>query len=487
MNYPKNEVIAETAQSAAPRLAELAERVRQEIEFTNYPTVDWVQPVAAPDGSAALDCLIIGAGQFGVALANALQLERVKNILVLDENSPGSEGPWSTFARMETLRTPKTLTGPDLGLPGLTFRSWCNARYGDRTWEGLDRIPRTWWMDYLTWYRAVLALPVQNESRVVSVEPIRPDLFRVEVNRGAHGNQTLFARIIIFATGAAGSGQLIIAPVISDTVPKHLYAHSNEPIDFVALRGKRIGILGAGASAFDNGATALEAGAKEAHLFFRRAALPRDNPRRWMEFSGFLAHYPELSDEERWAYMHRLYSISQPPPSNTFARATQQAGFHLHAGTPWDAIDVLGPGEGVRIRTPNGNFDFDFLISATGIEVDLSMRPEFANILPGIKLWRDVYAPPSSLQNDRLGRFPYLGRFGDLCERSPGQAPWAERLFCIFRGATLSLGPSAASNSNMKYTLPRLVSGVTRQLFLDARRDHFEKFVSGDHAELRAV
>ena len=48
-------------------------------------------------------------------------------------------------------------------------------------------------------------------------------------------------------------------------------------------------------------------------------------------------------------------------------------------------------------------------------------------------------------------------------ERSPGSAPWASRLFAIFRGATLSLGPSSASNSNIRYTAPRIISGTRGQ------------------------
>jgi hypothetical protein len=35
----------------------------------------------------------------------------VTNVLVLDENPAGLEGPWVTYARMVTLRTNKALTG----------------------------------------------------------------------------------------------------------------------------------------------------------------------------------------------------------------------------------------------------------------------------------------------------------------------------------------------------------------------------------------
>ena len=42
----------------------------------------------------------------------------------------GREGPWVTYARMPTLRSPKDQTGPDLGLPALTFEAWYDATRG---------------------------------------------------------------------------------------------------------------------------------------------------------------------------------------------------------------------------------------------------------------------------------------------------------------------------------------------------------------------
>jgi hypothetical protein len=40
-----------------------------------------------------------------------LSTPQVTNVLVLDENPAGLEGPWVTYARMVTLRTNKALTG----------------------------------------------------------------------------------------------------------------------------------------------------------------------------------------------------------------------------------------------------------------------------------------------------------------------------------------------------------------------------------------
>lgn len=75
------------------------------------------------------------------------------NVVVLDENLEGLEGPWVTYARMVTLRTNKSLTGPDLGIPSLTFQAFYEAKFGDAAWEALDKIPKEEWMAYLVWYR----------------------------------------------------------------------------------------------------------------------------------------------------------------------------------------------------------------------------------------------------------------------------------------------------------------------------------------------
>ena len=49
------------------------------------------------------------------------------------------------------------------------------------------------------------------------------------------------------------------------------------------------------------------------------------------------------------------------------------------------------------------------------------------------------------------------------------------------------MGPSAASNSNLKYTAPRIVSGVVRRLFLDGAAAYYEAFAQTEHNELDAA
>jgi hypothetical protein len=48
----------------------------------------------------------------------------------------------------------------------------------------------------------------------------------------------------------------------------------------------------------------------------------------------------------------------------------------------------------------------------------------------------------------------------------------------------VSLGPHSASNSNIRYTAPRIISGITRQLFLDDADRMYDEFIARDHHEL---
>ena len=116
----------------------------------------------APNGAPALDVLIVGGGQAGLTAAFGLLQQRVTNILVIDENPEGQEGPWGTYARMPTLRTQKDVGGIDLGLPNLSLRAWFEVQYGRRAWEELYKIPTDIWLRYLTWYRCVLGIPMRN-------------------------------------------------------------------------------------------------------------------------------------------------------------------------------------------------------------------------------------------------------------------------------------------------------------------------------------
>ncbi|RKJ42678.1 FAD-dependent oxidoreductase, partial [Butyricicoccus sp. 1XD8-22] len=159
-------------------LEALNEQVKKDLSYIAHPGKEWVKPVTHED-SHVYDVAIIGGGQSGLSTAFGLFRERITNITILDENPKGVEGPWITYARMITLRTPKHLPSIDLGVPSLTFQSWFIAKFGKEAWDELDKISRNDWMEYLKWYREVLNLPVQNEVKVDLIEPVEKKLHRL--------------------------------------------------------------------------------------------------------------------------------------------------------------------------------------------------------------------------------------------------------------------------------------------------------------------
>lgn len=461
-------------------LAALAEAARREWEMLAYPAAPWVDAVTAPDGTTALDCAVVGAGQFGLAVTAALRRERIERVLCFDAAPAGREGPWVTFARMAMLRTPKDLTGPDLGLPSLTFRAFWEAQHGAGAWDRLFRIPRTAWMDYLVWYRRTLDLPVRNLWRLESVEAAGASLLALGFAT-PEGPRRVFARNLVLALGASGAGRTVL-PEVMRGLPEGRARHANEDFDAGILRGERVAILGAGASGFDMAIAALEAGAASATVCARRPAMPRANPRRWMENAGYLGHYADLPDAAKWATMAHLGAIGQPPPRPTWERAHALRGFALRLGFPWESCRWTGAA--IVIEGGGQRLEADRVIAATGMRVAFEEIPALAGIARHAAFWRDRFTPPPGEENPRLAAAPYLAPDATFQERVPGGAPWLARIAWVGAGMNLSLGPVASSNSGMKFVLPRVVEGVRRRLFLEQQAADWARLLHGRHDEL---
>jgi FAD-dependent urate hydroxylase len=455
-----------------PGLDKLARLVRRDLELLDYPRREWLTPRKTRGGSHVYDVLIVGAGQSGLACAFGLMRERVENLLVVDQNPLDRAGPWLNFARMKTLRTPKYLTGPDLGIPNLTPRAWYEAQHGEGSWETLGLIPKETWAEYLAWYRKTLEIPVRPDTTVGPLHWDESERAFAVPTTGPSGGQNLWARRVVLATGIDGSGVWEVPRIVRENLPKSLYAHTREDIDFEALRGKRIAVLGAGASAFDNAAVALEHGASAVHMFFRRPSLVNVNAYRWAEFVGFLRHLGDLPDADKWRFISQILRMGQLPPSDTYARATQHAAFELKAGTGWTSVSSHG--DRVLIGTDAGTLEYDFVIVGTGFITDLSTRPELSAVEPAIARWSDRYTPRAEEQNAELDRHPYLGPHFEFTERTPGSAPYLKYLYNYTFGCLLSLGFGGASISGMKYSIPRLVSGITESFFVEDRDQYFD-------------
>jgi FAD-dependent urate hydroxylase len=454
-------------------LAALEARLAYELACLQRPAPRWT-PVHTRGGESVWDVAIVGAGMAGLTVAAALQFEGV-SVTVLDEASKGFEGPWATTARMETLRSPKQLAGPALGIASLTFRAWFEAQWGVAAWDALDKIPRLQWMDYLRWYRRVLALPVHNEHTVTDLWPQADGVVKLKL---AHGGQssTVWARRVVLATGRAGLGGPWV-PAFMDGVDRTLWAHSADPLDYRLLRGLRVGVVGAGASAMDSAATALEAGAARVHLLVRRADIPRVNKGKGAGNPGFVHGYGRLPDAWKWRLRQYIHEQQVPPPRNSTLRVTRHPNAHVHLGCAVESVSVLGSdsGKSLKVETRQGPIALDFLILATGFAVDWAQRPMLRHVAPHVRVWGERYSAPARWANTELAASPDLGADFELQPCTANACPGLDRVHCFSYPAALSLGVVTGDIPAISDGALRLTQSLVGLLYAEDVEHHFAR------------
>ena len=455
-------------------LPALEARLREDLNFLCWPGKDWV-----PAREGVTDVVIIGGGMCGMVAWLALKTGGIHDVRVLDRSAQGLEGPWLTYARMETLRSPKELTGPAYGHGALSFQAWYRAQFGTAKWDALDKIPRPMWMDYLQWYRGVLGIPVENGVSVDLVEP-EGDLLRLHLSGAQQGS--ILCRKLIFATGRDGTGQPNV-PAFVEGLDRKFWAHSADQIDFAALKDKRVAVVGVGASAVDNAAEALEHGAAEVRHLIRRNQMPTINKMMGIGSFGFTAGYASLPDEWRWRFMQYSFATQTPPPHGSTNRVSRHQNAYFHFGKAVEstverdgAVDV-GFADGTAYRA-------DFVILGTGFTIDPMSRTEFGEAAGDILLWQDVYTPPRDEPSRDLGRFPYLNDDFTFREKAPGQAPWLSNVYCFNYGASASLGKVSGDIPGISEGAGWLAREVAAKLYAEDVALHWQAMLDYDKPEL---
>ncbi len=452
-------------------LPALEARLAQEMRLLNLPPKPWMKP-AAP---GVRDVAIVGAGLSGLCAAAALRFLGVDDVVLLDRAPAGQEGPWVTFARMRTLRTAKDVTGPALGLPSLTPRAWYEAQHGEAAWAALDRIPRETWMDYLVWYRRVLRLPVRNGVAVTHLCPADDGTVALDTSQGP-----MRARRVVLATGLDGLGLPYVPPVVAG-IDRRRWAHSADAIDFAALAGKQVGVVGAGASAMDNAAAALEAGAAGVELLIRRAAMPRVDKFTGIGSRGMAHGYLGLPDRVKWALFRAGNTAQLPAPRHSVLRVSAHANARFHLASP--VLSVTADGDRLQVATPRRTYRLDFLIFATGFAIDPQARPELAAIAPHIRLWHHRHRP--EVADEALAAHPDLGPGFELQERAPGCCPGLDRIRAFNHPAVLSHGKLTSGIPSISDGAERLAQGLVRSLFAEDAAWLQARFDAYDTPELR--
>lgn len=428
-------------------LGQLEARLAEDLARLELPGKAWVIPRVVGN-QKLLDVAIIGGGMAGLTVATALRNLGIQS-QIFDRAPDGFEGPWATTARMETLRSPKQLTGPALGLPSLTFRAWFESQFGTEAWAELDKIPRLQWMDYLRWYRRVMKVPVLNDHAVEHVE-LHPEGYLVLTVRGPQGVQQIKARRLILATGRDGLGGPSY-PSFAENVPPHLRCHSSDDYDYDTLAGKRVGVIGAGASAMDSAATALEAGAARVDLLIRRTDIPRINKNKGSGNPGLVHGYSRLPDNWKWRIRHYINAQQVPPPQGSTLRVSQYDNARFHVGCPIE--NVTSADDVLYVQTPKGTFELDFLIFATGFKIDWHLRPEYADFAPYVRTWADRYTPPAGRDDAELSACPDLGPNFEFQPKDGSALTGLSNILCFSY-------PAVASHGTVSGDIPAISDGA---------------------------
>lgn len=453
-------------------LALLAARLQQDLSWLNLPPAEWVPPMHI-DGRDVLDVAVIGGGMLGLVALAALQQAGIFNIRAFDRAEEGQEGPWITYARMETLRTKKEAAGPALGIPSLTFRAWFETQHGPEAWAQMDLIPRAQWMDYLRWYRQVLNLPVTNRANVTAVIPRDDGLIEITIENAGK----ILARRAIIATGIDGLGAPNL-PAVANGVSRRFIAHGADLIDMTALVGKRVAVVGAGSSAMDNAAAALEAGAASVDIFVRRAAIPAIDRFSGTGSIGMTHGYVGLPDALKWQFMVEGERSQIPPPRHSVQRVARHSNAHFHVSSP--VLSLEEHSDDVTLVTPKGRYPVDFIIFATGFSIDLDQRPEFSALEGRYLNWGDAYQGAS--ENAALAAMPYLGPAFEFIPREAGDS--VAHIHCFAFPATMSHGKITSGIPAISHGATRLVRGIASSLFAEDAETHLARFRSYDTPEI---
>lgn len=458
-------------------LEQLQQRVADDLRLLGQAPENWIPQHAGTDH----DVVIVGGGQSGVATAFALARAGVTRTSVIESRQPAATGSWRAKARMRNLRTAKSSSGPDLDIPSLTFRAWYESRLGREAYDALPRIPTREWIDYLDWLRASSGVAVRFGVELLRIEP-HQGILRLHLrSEGKTFVET--TRKLVLATGIVGIGQPYVPAQVVQALPAQVYAHTDAAIDFAALAGKTVAVIGAGSAAFDAASTALEAGAAHVHLYCRHPRLAAASNMGTLKYPAAQENFSNLPDPVRWKLAWHFRERSPGPTPEVVARATRFDNFTLHLDT--SDLALAFEQQRINLTSRGSQVQADMLIAGTGYHCDLSLRPELAEVAGDIALWRDRYPIPHAEQQRPNAIYPYLGPGYQFQQREPGQAPWVENIYCFNFAAITSFGRHVGDVGSIRFGVPRLVEHLVKDFFLADLDQHLERLLAEVPEELR--
>ena len=262
-------------------------------------------------------------------------------------------------------------------------------------------------------------------------------------------------------------------------LPPARYAHTEDVIDFGALRGKTIGVIGGAAAAFDAAGVALEHGAAEVHLFARRDRIAAVPITRSRGFPGAYDNYHQLPDADRWHQAIRFFRFGSTPTTDAIERTVKFPNFHLHLSAPWtDAAERDGK---IETSINGATYRLDFVIAGTGYSGDLASRPELRDFAGQILCWRDRYTPPPTSRTRCWPAILIWVRGTSSCRARRTRHLLLRHIHVQNPAGFVSFGLPIGDVPSMKRDIPVIVGRISADLF-QADLEVLRRRMTGDVA-----
>jgi cation diffusion facilitator CzcD-associated flavoprotein CzcO len=461
-------------------LAQLEAAISENFQMLMYPPKGFVPNRQGPDGKPLCDVLIIGAGMNGLAAAFALRRLGITNIRHIDAGRQGFAGPWLNYARMEYLRSGKNLTGPAQGHALLTPRAWWQASRPEQSWDELDYFTRQDWAAYLNWYGRMTAADItwQTELTAITAE----DDFVIATLAGMNGKEEfVHCRQLVLANGREGLARPRIPAAFQRFADDPRIQHSSQSLAKEQVSGRHVAVIGLAASAFDNAATAAEAGARVT-LVGRAKTLPRLNKMKHTVTAGFAEGFPLLADSDKLAWLRHITACRIAPPRHTVQRVAK-LDIELVCGA--EISEVAEQGEALLLTAGGKSIRADLVILGTGFTMDLAAMPALADLASSVTSWQDRL-PSSAWQtgDDEWRRFPYLGKGFEFFAQHPQRQRALGRIRCFNHAAQLSLGNLANDIPHASFGAERLARALAADFFVEDNTHHYQALVDYNEPEL---
>jgi thioredoxin reductase len=388
--------------------------------------------------STAIDTAIIGAGPYGLSLAAHLGVRKL-SYLVLGTPMSSWRNHMPTRTLLKSDGFASSLYDPD---SSFTLAHYCQEQSLPYSDVGLP-VPIETFIAYGLEFQKRFVARLE-ETEVTSVEAI-PGGFKLTTQNG----EIVRSKRVVVAAGITHFGY--IPPIFAD-IPQELLTHSSHYKEVTGFKGRRVAVIGAGASAVDLAGLLHEAGA-ETHLIARRSAIAFHEPsfeprpitqRLLMPRSGLglgwrsrlCTDAPLLFHSMPSRLRRRAVQRHLGPAPGWFAKSKFVGRVINHLGTRMKEVGIRGNSIYLKFTQQDGSdtqLEFDHVIAATGYKVSLQRLCFLHPTLSGqIAAAEDVPILGRNFESSVPGLY-FVGlassnSFGPLCRFAYGAKFTSKRL-----------------------------------------------------------